>query len=149
MNFHNVGFSFTWYHVVRYVENGTKLPTPGAKWRKNVSAIRVTIGSDDGLSPACRQAITWANNALSWITPRGTHFNTILSYTDIFYSRKYFIKVVCKMSAILCWSQYIDTVSKNTWKATAMVTVQIYGTFCHIIQQRRYRRLFRRTVIIS
>ena len=84
MNFHNVGFSFTWHHVVRYVENGTELPTPGAKWRKNVSAIRFTIGSDDGLSPACRQAIIWANNALSWITPRGTHFNNILSYIDMF-----------------------------------------------------------------
>ena len=43
---------------------------------------RVSIGSDNGLSPIQRQAIIWTNARLSSVRPLGTNFSEILKYKN-------------------------------------------------------------------
>ena len=59
---------------------------PGHSWgpfnsplfRIYASVNRVSIDSDNGLSPIRRQAIIWTNAELLSIDPLGTNFNEIL-----------------------------------------------------------------------
>ena len=51
------------------------------------------IGSDNGLSPGRRQAITWTNAGLLSITPWGTHFNEILIGIQAFSFKKTHLKM--------------------------------------------------------
>ena len=44
----------------------------------------VSIGSDNGLSPSRRQAITWTNADLLSIGPLGTNFSEIRIKIEIF-----------------------------------------------------------------
>ena len=44
---------------------------------------RVSIGSDNGLSPIRRQAIIWTNAGLLSIGPQGTNFSEILFKTPL------------------------------------------------------------------
>ena len=60
------------------------------------------IGSDNGLSPARRQAIIWANAGIMLIQSIGTNFN------EIFIQENAFENIVCKMAAILSRPQYVN-----------------------------------------
>ena len=51
-----------------------------------------TIGSDNGLSPERRQAITWTNAGILLIGPLGTNFNWILIEILIFSFKKMHVK---------------------------------------------------------
>ena len=63
-----------------------------------------TIGSDNGLSPARRQAIIWTNAGILFIGPLGTNFSEILITTGIFSFKKMHLKfAVRKLAAI--WSR--------------------------------------------
>ena len=57
-----------WYLKILLIE---------AEWRICVSKL-TTIGSDNGLSPDQRQAITWTNAAILLIEPLGINFSEIL-----------------------------------------------------------------------
>ena len=50
------------------------------------------IGSDNGLSPGRRQAITWTNDGILLIGPLGTNFSEILSKIHIFPFKKMHLK---------------------------------------------------------
>ena len=59
------------------------------------------IGSDNGLSPGRRQAITWTNVGILLIGPLGTNFNELLIAIHTFsYKKILFENVVWKMAAI-------------------------------------------------
>ena len=48
----------------------------------------ITIGSDNGLSPARRQAIIWNSAGILLIRPLGTNFSEILLEVDTFSFKK-------------------------------------------------------------
>ena len=48
----------------------------------------ITIGSDNGLSPAGRQAIIWNSAGILLIRPLGTNFSEILLEVDTFSFKK-------------------------------------------------------------
>ena len=52
-----------------------------------------TIGSDNGLSPGRRQAITWANVGILLIGPIGTNFNKMLFEIHTFSFKKIHLKL--------------------------------------------------------
>ena len=67
------------------------------------------IGSNNGLSPDRRQAITWINDGLSLITPLGTNFSEIWSEIHTFHSRECILEtVVCEMASILSRPQCVE-----------------------------------------
>ena len=72
-----------------------------------------TIGSDNGLSPARRQAIIWNNAGILLNWTLGTNFSELLSEIDTFLCvwimRKCFENVVWKMAAILSRPQCVNT----------------------------------------
>ena len=49
---------------------------------------RVSIGSDNGLSPGRRQTIIWTNDGILLIGPQGTNFSESLMETDTFSFKK-------------------------------------------------------------
>ena len=60
------------------------------------------IGSDNGLSPGRRQAITWTNVGILLIGPLGTNFSEILIKIHAFSFKKMHLKnVIWRMAAIL------------------------------------------------
>ena len=68
----------------------------------------VSIGSDNGLSPVRRQAITWTNADLLSIGPFRTNFSEVwIKNTKLFIQENAFEKVVWKMAAILFWHQCV------------------------------------------
>ena len=68
----------------------------------HICVIKLTIGSDNGLSPGRRQAIISANAAIWLIGSLGTKFSEILfEISYIFIQENGFENVVCKMAAIL------------------------------------------------
>ena len=58
---------------------GDELTSPPLWWRIYASVNRVSIGSDNGLSPIRRQAIIWTSAWLLSIEPLGTNFSEILT----------------------------------------------------------------------
>ena len=67
------------------------------------------IGSDNGLSPGRRQAITWTNVGILLIGPLGTNFSEML----IKIQENPFENVVWKMAAILSWPQCVKIQHKR------------------------------------
>ena len=57
------------------------------------SMNRVSIGSDNGLSPGRRQAIIWTNAGILLIGPSRTNFSEILIANLIFSSKKTYLKM--------------------------------------------------------
>ena len=77
------------------------------------------IGSDNGLSPGRRQAITWTNVGILLIGPLGTNFSEMLIEIKHFHSRKSIWKCRLKngghfVSASMCWTPS-DEHHVNTW----------------------------------
>ena len=68
----------------------------------------MTIGSDNGLSPAWQQAIICVNAGILISGPIGTNFSEILSEIHISIQESAFENVVCEMAAILSRSQWIN-----------------------------------------
>ena len=78
-----------------------KLPPPWGQW---VNSLRpsddyicvgnlTTIGSDNGLSPGLRQAITWTNVGMLLIGPLRTNFSEMLIEIDTFSLKKIHLKM--------------------------------------------------------
>ena len=68
------------------------------------------IGSDNGLSPARRQAIIWTNAGILLIGTLGTNFNEILIEIRTFFIQEYpFENVVWKMASILSRPQWVKS----------------------------------------
>ena len=65
------------------------------------------IGSDNGLSPGRRQAITWTNVGILLIGPLGTKFSEMLIEIHTFSFKNPFENVVWKMAAILSRPQCV------------------------------------------
>ena len=66
------------------------------------------IGSDNGLTPARRQAITWTNVGILLIGPIGTNFSEKLIEIHTFTFKKIHLNVVWKMAAILSSPQCVN-----------------------------------------
>ena len=66
------------------------------------------IGSDNGLSPARRQAITWTNAGILLIGPLGKHQWNLNQNLYIFVQENGFENVVWKMVAILSLPQCVN-----------------------------------------
>ena len=60
------------------------------------SGNQVSIGSDNGLSPVWRQAITWNNAGLLSIRPLEANFSEILIKAQNFNSRNAIENVICQ-----------------------------------------------------
>ena len=68
------------------------------------------IGSDNGLSPARRQAIIWTNDGILLIRTFRTHFSEIISEIHTFYIQENaFESVVCEMASDLSRPQCLNT----------------------------------------
>ena len=83
-------FSFTWHHIY---DNNRIRKHIEAEWRIYASLNWVIIGSDNGLSPVRRQAITWTNVGILLIGPLGTNFSEILIETHTFSFKKTHLKL--------------------------------------------------------
>ena len=69
------------------------------------------IGSDNGLSPGRRQAITWTNVGISLIEPLGTNFSEIsIGNSNIFIQENALESVVCEIASILSRPQWVNKV---------------------------------------
>ena len=82
----------------------------------HICVSRLTItGSDNGLSPCRRQAITWTNDGILLIGPLGTNFSEILIENHTFSFKKIHLKCPLEMAAILsrpqCVKRSFDPVS--------------------------------------
>ena len=68
------------------------------------------IGSDNGLLPVGRQAIIGTNDGLLLIGPLGINCSEIfIKLLQFFFIQENaFENVVCKMAAILSWSQCVN-----------------------------------------
>ena len=67
------------------------------------------IGSDHGLSPDRRQAITWTNAGILLIGPQGTNFSeTFIAIHAFSFENTQFENVVYETSAILSWPQCVN-----------------------------------------
>ena len=60
------------------------------------------IGSDNGLSPGRRQAITWTNVGILLIRPIGTNFSEMLIEIHTFSFKKIHLKMVAILSRPQC-----------------------------------------------
>ena len=79
-------------------------------WVTHICVGNLTIiGSDNGLSPGRRQAITWTNVGLLLIGPLESNVSEILIELYIFIQENLFENVVWKMAAILSRSQCVNT----------------------------------------
>ena len=58
--------------------------------------------------PCSTQAIIWTSDGLFWIGSLGTNFGEILiKYKHFFIEENTFENVICRMSAILPWPQFV------------------------------------------
>ena len=74
-----------------------------------------TIGSDNGLSPARRQANIWTNAGILLIGPLGTNFSEIFyPNSSIFINENALENVVCEMACILSRPQ-CDNIRRIWW----------------------------------
>ena len=80
------------YHGIQMQENRQKLTHWGRVTHICVSNLTI-IGSDNGLSPGRRQAITWSNVAILLIGPLGTNFSEILIEIHTFSLKKIHLKM--------------------------------------------------------
>ena len=77
----------------------------------------IIIGSDNGLSPGRRQAITWTNAGILLIGPLETNVNEISIEIHAFSFKKFHLKnVVWEMAAILSRPQCVKLI-ETIWKA--------------------------------
>ena len=65
-----------------------------AEWRIYTSVNYTIIGSDNGLSPAWRQAINWTNAGILLTVPLGTNFSEILIAIKTFPLTNLYLKVL-------------------------------------------------------
>ena len=73
------------------------------------SANRVSIGSDNGLSPILRQAIIWASTRLLLIESLGTNFSEIwVKIQNFSFKKMHFENVVSERAAILSRGRLVN-----------------------------------------
>ena len=77
----------------------------------HISVGKITIiGSDNGSSPARRQAIIWTNAGILLIGPLGTNFSDILIGIQTFsFTKNALENVVCEMASILSRPQCVNS----------------------------------------
>ena len=105
------------------------------------------IGSDNGLSPDRRQAITWTNAGILLIGPIGTNFREILIKIHTFSSKKIHLKTLsakqrpfCLGLKVLTWtnlsavnSQWFEIPQHmSLWLLFNLFTIYILITLCKI-----------------
>ena len=68
---------------------------PLTRWGRvtHICVVKLTIGSDNGLSPGRRQAIIWTNAEILLIGPLGTNFSEILIGIQTFAFKKMHFKM--------------------------------------------------------
>ena len=80
------------------------------------------IGSDNGLSPAWRQAIIWTNAGILLIGPLGTNFSEILIRIQTFSFTKMHLKMLSAKWRPFCLGLNVfrKHVAPNRWQATGL-----------------------------
>ena len=80
------------------------------------SVYRVSMGSDNSLSPGRRQAIIWTNAGILLIGPLGINFSDANNRNHyIFIHENAFENVVCEMAAILSGGNELTHLSWTIW----------------------------------
>ena len=87
------------------------------------------IGSDNGLSPARRQAIRWTNAGILLIGPLGTNFSEILIGIQAFSFTKMHFKMLSAKWRPFCLSPNVLTLNmQNTFEKDLLIQqIQYHG----------------------
>ena len=106
------------------------------------------IGSDNGLSPARRQAIIWTNAGILLIGPLGTNFNELLNRIQTFsFTKNALENVICEMASISSRPQCVKNDAKKIaelthWGLITYICVSDPGTSsfqvmtCHLFSAK-------------
>ena len=87
-----------------------------AEWRIYASVNYTIFGSDNGLSPGRRQAITWPNAGILLIGPLGTNFSEIFIEIKTFSLTNLYLKVSsAKVAAILSRPRCVKPKTNHDW----------------------------------
>ena len=98
-------------HLINSILESHVLTHWGRAMHICVSKLTI-IGSDNGLSPGRRQAITWTNDGILLIGPLGTNFSEILSKIHTFSFKKMHLKTSSAKRRPFCLGLHV--LSKNT-----------------------------------
>ena len=98
--------SITWFIETGAIMHGsiTLLNSLKTGWRIYASVNWCIIGSDNGLSPVRRQAITWTSDESLSIGLLGTHFSQILIEIQTFSLKKMHLKI-----SSVKWGYFVST----------------------------------------
>ena len=76
---------------------------------RHICVGKLTIGSDNGLSPGQSQAIIWNNDRLLRTGPLGTNFSEILvKKSHFFFQENASENIVCELAAILSRGRWVE-----------------------------------------
>ena len=97
-----------------------KTLTLNSLWPSDICVSKLTIiGSDNGLSPDRRQAITWTNAGLLLIGPLGTNFSEILIEILTFSFKKRRLKVSSAKRRPFCLGLNVSNAQRGCQKQHA------------------------------
>ena len=118
----------SWYYTVRYTMMSYLIPAhKGLTHWGRVTHICVgnltIIGSDNGLSPGRRQAITWTNVGILLIRPLGTNFSEMLIEIHTFSFKKIHLKMASGKWRPFCLGLIELILSNNPEWVSAMRTL--------------------------
>ena len=99
---------------------------PSAAYSMN----RVSIGSDNGLSPNRHQAIIWTSSGLLSIGPLGTNFSGILIKIKKLFVQENASEYVCEMMAILSWCDVSSADIHHVCKSASVLIDQNNSNCC-------------------
>ena len=102
------------YFIVSSVTSHGQVPVTHWGRATHICVSKLTIiGSDNGLSPGRRQAITWTNDGILLIGPLGTNFSEILSKIHSLKTSSAKWRPFCLGFHVLTdWSHFADDISK-------------------------------------
>ena len=93
-------------------------------WVTHICVGNLTIiGSDNGLSPGRRQAITWTNVGILLIGPLGTNFNEMLIQIHAFSFKKIHLKMLSGKWRPFCLGLNVLTCEWENLLAAMLVTL--------------------------
>ena len=87
------------------------------------------IGSDNGLSPSRRLVIIGTYDGIMLVRNWWTNFSEILRDSCIVIQENSFEYIVCELSAILSWPQYVNTL--RPWQNGCNFAVDIFVVMFH------------------
>ena len=99
-----------------------------------------TIGSDNGLSPGRRQAITWTNVGILLIGPQGTNFSEMLVEIHTFSFKKIHFKMPSGKWRPFCLG--LNVLTLNILVVMEFPVASKFYDLYHLLQHRLQRHKF-------